>query len=116
MTRRVLNICTATAFGVCVVALTSGVSSTPVVKNNRWPFQVGGHLSDADMQSIIDVGKAVPDVSHHVRRINVKSPTYVEVITSTGPESGAGDIVYVQKHRGRWRKDPKLSGAWMLGA
>jgi len=116
MTRRVLNICAAMAFGVCVVTLTSCVSSTSVAKNTRWTFQVSGQLSDADIQSIIDVVKAVPDVSHHVRRINVKSPTYVEVITSTSPESGADDMVYVQKHRGRWREDPKLRGAWMLGA
>jgi hypothetical protein len=116
MMRRVLNICTSLAFAMCIFTVTSCVSSTSVAEDNRWPFQVSGQLSDADIQSIIDVVKGVPNVSHYVRRINVKSPTYVQVITSPSPKSGAGDMVYVQKHRGRWREDPKLRGAWMLSA
>jgi hypothetical protein len=90
------------------------MSSTSIAENNRWPFEVSGQLSDADIQSIIAVVKAVPDVSHYVRRINVKSPTYVEVITSASSKSGAGDVVYVERHKGHWREDSKLRGAWML--
>jgi hypothetical protein len=81
---------------------------------NHWPFAIRGQLSDADIRAIISVvDRSGPDVAKHIRRIDVKSPTKVEVVTFNIPDNAAGNIVVVVKQRGRWVEDKERLGVWI---
>jgi hypothetical protein len=92
-------------------AAASASSAAPV---NQWPFVVKGLLSDADIRAIITVvDRSGPDVAKHIRRIDVKSPNKVEVVTFNVPDNAAGNIIVVLKQRGHWIEDKEHLGVWM---
>jgi hypothetical protein len=81
---------------------------------SRWPFAVHGQLADADIRAIITVvDRSGPDVAKHIRRIDVKTPNKVEVVTFNVPDNAAGNIVVVLKQRGRWIEDKEHLGVWI---
>ena len=80
----------------------------------RWPFIVSGQLPDADIQAIVAVvNHSGRDVAKHIRRIEVKSPNKVEVVTFNLPDNAAGNIIVVLKQRGRWLEDKEHLGVWI---
>jgi hypothetical protein len=94
---------------VTVVACASTNASA-----SRWPFAVRGQLADADIQAIVAVvNRSGPDVAKHIRRIDVKNPNKVDVITFNIPDNAAGNIIVVLKQRGRWIQDKEHLGVWM---
>ena len=83
-------------------------------RDNQWPFVVRGQLSDADIRAIITVvDHSAPDVAKHVRRIDVKNPNKVEVVTFNVPDNAAGNILLLLKQRGRWIEDKEHLAVWI---
>jgi hypothetical protein len=103
-----------TSHVILLVVLTAIASVASAAPSNQWPFVVKGELSDADIRAIITVvDHSGRDVAKHIRRIDVKNPNKVEVVTFNIPDNGAGNVIVVLKQLSRWIEDKEHLGVWM---